>query len=58
VVTSHHNDIMTYVDPDEIGQPDPGDLFVGLFGREKRDQDAQELEIIHIEDNRAGQGGT
>jgi hypothetical protein len=52
VVTSHHNDIMTYVGPDEMGQPNPGDLFVGLFGREKRDRDAHELEIIHVEEKR------
>jgi hypothetical protein len=52
VVTSHHNDIMTYVGPDEIGQPNPGDLYVGLFGREKRDRDAHELEIIRVEEKR------
>jgi hypothetical protein len=56
VVTSHHNDIMTYVGPDEVDQPDPDYLYVGLFGREKRDRDAHELEIIHVEDKRAGQG--
>jgi hypothetical protein len=52
VVTSHHNDILTYVAPDEVGQPDPTDLVVGLLGRGKRDQDARELEIIHVEDRR------
>lgn len=52
VVTSHHNDILTYVAPDEIGEPGPTDLVVGLLGREKRDQDARELEIIHVEDRR------
>ncbi|HEX2490985.1 MAG TPA: hypothetical protein VHR27_16365 [Blastocatellia bacterium] len=32
---------------------DPGgDLVVGLIGRSKRDQDATELEVIHVEDNR------
>jgi hypothetical protein len=52
VVTSHHNDILTYVGTDEINEADPSDLVVGLFGRGKRDQDAQELEIIHVEDRR------
>jgi hypothetical protein len=52
VVTSHHNDILTYVGPDEVGQPDASDLVVGLLGRGKRDQDARELEIIHVEDRR------
>jgi hypothetical protein len=52
VVTSHHNDILTYVGPGEVGQPDATDLVVGLLGRGKRDQDARELEIIHVEDRR------
>lgn len=52
VVTSHHNDILTYVGPEEIEQPEPSDLIVGLHGRSKRDQDAHELKIIHIEDKR------
>jgi hypothetical protein len=56
VVTSHHNDILTYVGPDEVGQSEPGDLAVGLLGRSKRDQDASELEIIHVEDKRSPTG--
>jgi hypothetical protein len=51
VVTCHHNDILTFVDPTEI-EGEPNDLMVGLFGRSKRDQDAEELQIIHVEDNR------
>ena len=31
VVTSHHDDILTYVAPDEIGQPEPTDLVVGFL---------------------------
>jgi hypothetical protein len=52
VVTSHHNDILTYVGPDEVAQPDASDVFIGLVGRGKRDEDARELEIIHVEDRR------
>jgi hypothetical protein len=52
VVTSHHNDILTYVGPDEVEQPGPNNVVVGLIGRGKRDQDAQELEIVHVEDKR------
>jgi hypothetical protein len=52
VVTSHHNDILTYVSPDEVEQSDPGDVLVGLIGRGKRGEDALELEIIHVEDRR------
>ncbi len=51
-VTSHHNDILTYVGPDEVGGDSASDLIVGLTGREKRNEDAQELEIIHVEDKR------
>ena len=51
VVTCHHNDILTYVGPDEM-DGEPEDVAVGLFGRSKRDQDSQDLQVIHIEDNR------
>jgi hypothetical protein len=51
VVTCHHPDILTY-QPDEFGVKTPSDLAVGLLGRQRRDQDAKELEIIHIEDKR------
>lgn len=51
VVTSHHNDTLTYVDPEESGD-DPSDLSVGLLGRSKRDQDAESLTVIHVEDKR------
>ena len=52
VVTSHHNDILTYVGPEEVAEAEPSDLVVGLLGRAKRDQDAHELEVIHVEDKR------
>lgn len=50
VVTSHHNDILTYVGPDETSGTE--DVVIGLLGRSKRNQDAQELEIVHVEDKR------
>lgn len=51
VVTSHHNDILTFVGPNEA---DAGadDVEIGLLGRSKRGQDAEELRVIHVEDNR------
>jgi hypothetical protein len=52
VVTSHHNDILTYVGPDEVGQADLGDVVVRLMGRGKRDLYAREFEINHVEDKR------
>ena len=51
VVTCHHNDILTYVSPVEM-EGEPSDLVVGLYGRSKRHQDSQDLQVIHIEDNR------
>ncbi len=52
VVTCHHNDILTYVASDELLPERASDLAVGLLGRSKRGQDAEELKVIHIEDRR------
>ncbi len=52
-VTCHHPDIFTYVSPNELGTGEGSDLGIGLLGRSKRDQDAKELHIIHVEDRRA-----
>ena len=41
------------VGPEEVEQPNPDDVVVGLIGRGKRDQDARELAIIHVEDKRS-----
>jgi hypothetical protein len=48
VVTSHDDNILTYVAQDEVSAPIT-DLNVGLTGRSKRDQDAREPEVLHIE---------
>lgn len=53
LVTCHHRDILTYVNPDEINRTEPNEVLVGLTGRSKRDQDAQELEILFIADRQA-----
>jgi len=37
--------------PDDVADQS-SDLVIGLIGRSKRDQDATELSVIHIEDNR------
>ena len=50
VVTCHHPDILNYVAPDEFDSPNPQEVMVGLIGRSKRDQDAAELNIVHVED--------
>jgi len=51
VVYGHHNDVLTYVGPDEV--TDDSDLAVGLYGRGKRDRDGHELTAVHVEDKRA-----
>ena len=44
-VTCHHNDILTFVGPDQEGP----EVAIGLFGRGQRDLDAQHLKVIHVE---------
>ncbi|WP_433464285.1 hypothetical protein [Spirillospora sp. CA-128828] len=51
-VYGHHNDILTYVAPDEV-EDAANDLAVGLLGRSKRDQDGHELAVVHVEDKRS-----
>ena len=51
VVTCHHNDILSFVSPDEVATT-ANDLAVGLLGRSKRGQDAEELLVLHVEDRR------
>jgi hypothetical protein len=51
-VTCHHNDILTYVASEELSADKRDNLTIGLFGRGKRDRDAIELEVIHVEDKR------
>lgn len=52
VVTCHHPDILTYVPPDEFGTPEPLQALIGITGRTCREQDADELNVIHVEDKR------
>ena len=50
VVTCHHPDILTYVGADEFAEGHaPEEMMIGLIGRAKRGQDAEELRIIHTE---------
>ncbi|MFV2172524.1 hypothetical protein ACFHW2_03215 [Actinomadura sp. LOL_016] len=51
VVYGHHNDVLTYVAPEEVGD-EPSDLAVGLLGRSKRGQDGEEPAVVHVEDKR------
>lgn len=49
VVTCHHPDILSYVGEEEIDGGRMPVVQVGLIGRARRDRDARELEIIHVE---------
>lgn len=51
IVTCHHPDLLTYVAPEEVGKA-ASEREVGLFGRSKRERDAAELEVVHVEDCR------
>jgi hypothetical protein len=53
IVTCHHEDILTFVDPSEFAPGPHSDLTIGMHGRIKRDKDASELEVIHVETHRA-----
>lgn len=48
VVTSHHNDILTYVDPSEGEFDSENDIRIGLYGRSKRNADSEELKIVFV----------
>ena len=48
-VTFDHPDLLTLVTPSEINAQ-PAELMIGLLGRSKRGNDAQNLKIVHIED--------
>ncbi|MFJ8301717.1 hypothetical protein ACIQ9R_38260 [Streptomyces sp. NPDC094447] len=50
VVTGHHQDVLTYVAPDEPSGED--NFTVGMRGRSKRHQDGTELHVVHVEDRR------
>lgn len=54
VVTGDHNDVLTYVGPDEPA--DGSQIAVGLFGRAKRHRDGTELHVVHVEDGRGPTG--
>jgi CxxC motif-containing protein (DUF1111 family) len=53
VVTGHHDDILSFVDPEEVSGEGVTDLIVGLLGRSKRHEDAEGLVVIHVEDRRS-----
>jgi hypothetical protein len=49
-VTYDHPDVITIVDPREVRSGEH--LHIGLHARSKRERDAHELRIVHVEDRR------
>lgn len=49
IVTCHHPDILNYVPPDEFNEEEPPGVMIGMIGRLAREQDAEELSVIHVE---------
>ena len=49
IVEYHHEDIFSYVSPSEFERNVVEDMMVGLQGRHMRGEDAQSLEIAHVE---------
>ena len=45
-----HPDMFTFVDPRAIGSSDH--LQIGLYSRAKRERDAAQLTVVHVEDKR------
>jgi hypothetical protein len=48
VVSCHHPDILCYVTPDEV-EDGANNVAIGLLGRSKRNKDAHELKVVHVE---------
>ncbi len=48
LVGGHHSDIFTVVSRDEVAPGTP-DAAIGRLGRAKREQDAEQLRVLHVE---------
>src|SRR5262245_36239591 len=51
LVAGQHDDIVTFVGRDEVAPGTP-DAAVGRLGRARREQDAADLRVMHVEDGR------
>jgi hypothetical protein len=47
-VRCHHNGIITFLSPKDV-EPNTPDVRIGLLGRQRRDLDAHELSVSHVE---------
>lgn len=48
IVSGHGYGMYTYVNPSELSIKNPSDTEIGLFGRDKRDLDGKNPEIIYV----------
>jgi hypothetical protein len=49
VVACHHPDILVHVDPEDVGGEGADEIDVGLVGRQRRGDDARDLNVVHVE---------
>jgi hypothetical protein len=49
LVAGHHSDIVTFVSREEV-EPGASDTVIGRMGRMKREQDTEQLRVIHVEE--------
>jgi hypothetical protein len=49
LVGGHHSDIVTFVSRDEVA-PGAPDAAIGRLGRAKREQDTEQLRVLHVEE--------
>jgi hypothetical protein len=48
LVNFAHDDIGTYVSPEEISEAEQNVFHIGLYGRAKREADSKAMDIVHI----------
>jgi hypothetical protein len=48
LVTGHNERMFTYIAPHQLSSADPNLLSVGLYGRNMRHQDSQELAVVRV----------
>jgi hypothetical protein len=54
LISGHHPDVFTFVSPAELPEEAKNnDMLIGLWGRNKRDRDARELNVVHVSDGDA-----
>jgi hypothetical protein len=47
-VSGHYPDMFTYVHPNEMKSSSKEDMYIGLYGRSKRNEDGNLAKVIHV----------